>query len=999
MFAFRHSGPSGSRLVCAGIAAVAVALSTASALAGTEYVASANEITVANQFLVRFRQGVSAKAVVNQMAPGAVTATVRQDANVHLVQLPQSAPLGVSSQLAASPDVVYVEPNRVRKSQALVPNDPLLSAQWALQNIQATAAWGIVPDGFLSAAVAESGRVRVAVLDTGVDCTHPDFMNAGGGSTDTASGGQLNWSISKAYYATTAATPCAWGDDFGHGTHVAGIIAAAGNNGQGIAGVAFPVEILVYKVLDSTGSGDDGVIAQAIVDAANNGASVISMSFGGPGYSQTLQSAINYAWQKNALVVAAAGNRSSADLFYPADANYAIGVAATDASDALASFSDFGFGVAVGAPGTGILSTVPTYPTALASSTGYASVSGTSMAAPHVSAEGGMIFAASPNITAAAARMLIEESADNANTGGQAGQQLGYGRINLWRAVGGNLRPSSLGGIAGQVVDVSGNGISNATISVAGQSSGVFEGGLFRFYGVPAGTYTATVSVPGFPMGVFQVNVAAGADTNFTPVLGGVAAQFSGVVIDKGQPVTGAVVEALSGGLVRATAVTGPGGVYAVYVQPGTYDLETSGFYHVTTTLGGQSVGPNGNTVLTLSLPAMGTIAGNVTLANGAAAANAAISINGPRNTTAITDNNGSYSSIGLPPGGYTVTASESGQANISATTGVNVDAASILSLQFGGGSGTPGSGSSGFSTIRVHAGGGPLVDASGNAWSADYGFLGGFTYSDSAPVANTATPALYQTQRYNTGALQYQFPAPNGAYAVILKFAETFFSSPGERVFNIVLNGQQVATNFDIVAAAGGPNTAIDESFAVNVTNGQITIQLTPVVQNPQINAIEIDAGTGTTSGFTPIRVHAGGEQYTDSQGQVWGADSGYSGGSIYSVLNAIANTGDQALYQTERYNVAAPVQYQFPAPNGAYSVTLKFSENFFFSAGQRVFNILINGQQVATNFDIVQAAGGPFTAVDQTFVTSVTNGQVLVQLMPVVQNPKIDALAITRN
>jgi hypothetical protein len=246
---------------------------------------------------------------------------------------------------------------------------------------------------------------------------------------------------------------------------------------------------------------------------------------------------------------------------------------------------------------------------------------------------------------------------------------------------------------------------------------------------------------------------------------------------------------------------------------------------------------------------------------------------------------------------------------------------------------------------------------------------------------------------------LQYQFPAPNGAYTVILKFAETVFSSRGERVFNIVLNGQQVATNFDIVAAAGGPNTAIDKSFPVNVMNGQIVIQLTPVVQNPQINAIEIDAGTSTTPGFTPIRVHAGGAQYTDSQGQLWAADNGYTGGITYSVPNPIANTPDQALYQTERYNVGVPVQYQFAAPNGTYSVTLKFSENFFFSPGQRVFNIVINGQQVATNFDIVQAAGGPFKAIDQTFVTTVTNGQIFVQLTPVIQNPKIDSLAITKN
>jgi hypothetical protein len=736
------------------------------------------------------------------------------------------------------------------------------------------------------------------------------------------------------------------------------------------------------------------------VDAANNGASVISMSLGGLGYSQTLQSAINYAWQKNVLVVAAAGNSGNAELFFPADANYAIGVAATDANDALAGFSDYGFGVAAGAPGVGILSTVPTYPTPLVPQTNYGQISGTSMAAPHVSAEGGMIFWASPGMTAAAARMVIEESADNNNAGGQAGQQLGYGRINLWRALSGNLRPSTVGGIVGQVVDVNGNPVTTATISVAGQSSGVLDGALFRFYGVPAGSYTATVSAPGFPTGVFQVNVAAGADTDFTPVLSGTTAQFSGVVTDNGKPVTGAVVEALSNGLIQATAVTGPGGVYALYVQPGTYDLQSSAFYHVKTTLSRQPVAANGNTVANLSLPAMGTITGNVTLPNGAAAANATLSINGPRNTTAATDNNGNYSSIGLPPGGYTVTASETGQANVSANTGVNVDAASILNLQFGGGSGGPNPpGGGGFTTIRVHAGGGALVDASGNAWSADYGFLGGFTYADSEPVSNTATPALYQTQRYNTGTVQYQFAAPNGSYTVILKFAETYFTSAGARVFNIVLNGQQVATNFDIVAAAGGPNIAIDKSFPVNVTNGQILIQLTPVVENPEINAIEIDAGASTTPGFTSIRVHAGGGQYTDSQGQLWAADNGFNGGFTYGVPTPIANTADQALYQTERYNVNAPVQYQFAAPNGAYSVTLKFSENYFFSLGQRVFNIAINGQQVATNFDILRAAGGPFTAIDQTFVTAVTNGQLLVQLTPVVQNPKIDSLLIAKN
>jgi beta-galactosidase len=91
--------------------------------------------------------------------------------------------------------------------------------------------------------------------------------------------------------------------------------------------------------------------------------------------------------------------------------------------------------------------------------------------------------------------------------------------------------------------------------------------------------------------------------------------------------------------------------------------------------------------------------------------------------------------------------------------------------------------------------------------------------------------------------------------------------------------------------------------------------------------------------------------------------------------------------------------VQYQFAAPNGNYSVTLKFSENWFLLPGQRLFNIVINGRQVETGFDILAAAGGPFTAADKTYATAVSNGQVVIQLVPVVQNAKIDALSIVQN
>ena len=155
------------------------------------------------------------------------------------------------------------------------------------------------------------------MIDTGADCTHPDFMNAGGSSTDVAFGGQLLWSASQALVPTSVSSPaCPWQDDYGHGTHVTGIVAAATSNGIGVASLGYPLEVIEYKALDVTGSGSDSTIANAIVEAVLAGAQVISMSLGGSGYSQTLQTAINFAWEENVVVVAAAGNSASNSLFF-----------------------------------------------------------------------------------------------------------------------------------------------------------------------------------------------------------------------------------------------------------------------------------------------------------------------------------------------------------------------------------------------------------------------------------------------------------------------------------------------------------------------------------------------------------------------------------------------------------------------------------------------------------------------------------------------------------
>ncbi len=146
--------------------------------------------------------------------------------------------------------------------------------------------------------------------------------------------------------------------------------------------------------------------------------------------------------------------------------------------------------------------------------------------------------------------------------------------------------------------------------------------------------------------------------------------------------------------------------------------------------------------------------------------------------------------------------------------------------------------------SIRMNAGGPVFTDNAGHVWAADNGFTGGGTYATAASIANTATPGLYQTEHYGNGAtLEYVTAVANGQYSVTLKFAEIWYTSAGQRVFNIVINGSTVASNFDPFAAAGGANIAVDRTYVVMVTSGQIDIQLVPVTSNPKVSAIEIDA------------------------------------------------------------------------------------------------------------------------------------------------------------
>jgi serine protease len=241
-------------------------------------------------------------------------------------------------QLLANPDVAYIEPDY--KIYALGGPD---TNAYSSSGINAFSSSQTIPYGITmvnAPAVwprTSGAGVRVAVLDTGIAMDHPDRGNV----------------VDSVSFVTGEAV-----EDFaGHGTHTSGTIAAADNN-IGVVGVAPQADLLIAKVLDNTGSGQDSWLISGIEWAVNNNAKVISMSLGGPDYSQALDDACKQA-DANALLVAAAGNDNKSKPSYPAALSSVISVAAIDQNKNKASFSNFGSTIALAAPGVGVYSTVP----------------------------------------------------------------------------------------------------------------------------------------------------------------------------------------------------------------------------------------------------------------------------------------------------------------------------------------------------------------------------------------------------------------------------------------------------------------------------------------------------------------------------------------------------------------------------------------------------------------------------------------------------------------
>ena len=486
------------RALTVGLAAFVLVLAGGAVGAAAK---SKQPVIVPGELIVGFKPGVSDAAQAEALEQaGAKQKKKLEQIHAHLANAPENKVAEVEKALASDPRVDYVEPNYV-VTASVVPNDPQFSQLYGLNNTGQT---GGTADADIDAPEAwdlETGSpgVVVASVDTGVDFTHPDlaaqqWVNPGencGSSDPTISCAQRTDGVDSdgdGYvddwrgwdFVNHDNDPT---DDNNHGTHTSGTIGAVGNNGVGVAGVDWNARIMALKFLNSAGSGTDADAISALLYAADHGARVANNSWGGAPFDPALQNAIEYGASKGMLAVFAAGNDSvNMDVSpeYPAayDSDAIVSVAATDANDSMAFFSNYGQRtVDLAAPGVGILSTTP--------GNTYSSFSGTSMAAPHVSGTAALVMSHFPGATLYGTKALLMRSADPKPS--LAGTSVTGGRLNAFNALSCSSTPEV-------VLDAPANGFS------AGLGDSVPVRVIGASCASPAGLGNVTVTVNGSPV-------------------------------------------------------------------------------------------------------------------------------------------------------------------------------------------------------------------------------------------------------------------------------------------------------------------------------------------------------------------------------------------------------------------------------------------------------------------------------------------------------------------
>ncbi len=321
--------------------------------------------------------------------------------DVLVVDVPDQAMDAIAGALSRTRLFSFVERDFIAHA-ATTPNDPNFASQWHLAKIQAPSAWSLTEG---------SAGVPIAIIDSGADPNQPDLK------AKLVNG----WNFLTGN-SNTSDTGC----NTGHGTAVSGAAAAATNNLTGVAGVAWANPIMPLVVTSSSCYAYYSDMASAITYATDHGVRIINISITGSTVSSTLQSAVDYAWSKGAVIFAAAGNSSSSSPVYPAACNNVLAISATEPTDTLASFSNHGSWIKLSAPGDMILTTQE--------GGTYGNWWGTSLASPIAAAVGALALSANPSLTNAQLVSLLETNSDDLGTPG-FDQYFGYGRVNAYKAV------------------------------------------------------------------------------------------------------------------------------------------------------------------------------------------------------------------------------------------------------------------------------------------------------------------------------------------------------------------------------------------------------------------------------------------------------------------------------------------------------------------------------------------------------------------------------------
>lgn len=468
--------------------------------------------------------------------------------------------------LKRQPQVLWAEPVYLVRPLLPEPNDPAFHEYdyehslsgvgfpylWDMLIIQAYEGWQIYPNRYYTSATKPRNAIRIAVIDSGIDPYHPDFMNAGGTSTDSRYGGQIDWTLGCSIFGGVYGSD--FTDELGHGTHVAGIAAAAANNGEGVFGVAYNAQIVPIKIINAAGEGEDTDLVEALIYAADHDIPIINMSLGTTNYPQILADAVNYAYYKGCLLIAAANESSKGGgnigNIYPAAHSKVLAVSPTGIADDFPDnlYAGTGDYIGVSAPGgsvvyvvddEGILwpefifiySTAPTYPVPLTDAFGeqfyrYGYQLGTSMATPHVSGlaalyaeyKGYTVNTPGGNL---AIWRAIQRGANNAQGRSDGGwdPRYGFGRINVRNTLLGlNARDATVGSLSGQVyfngTPVQGAQIeARAMVGTTRKVTTAQDFGLWRIPNLPPGYYRVKATAFGYSKEFEWVEVVAGADT------------------------------------------------------------------------------------------------------------------------------------------------------------------------------------------------------------------------------------------------------------------------------------------------------------------------------------------------------------------------------------------------------------------------------------------------------------------------------------------------------